>query len=112
MLRKHFLQENDWSSKIDQWRQSGKSAKAWCLENQVVYTTFVGWRNRLKAKENQIHPDDNNSLSQSRLFVELTDQKKKSIITLECNGVQILISEDFDANLLRKCLDLLRDMSC
>lgn len=113
MLRNRIFQESDWSNKIDQWRQSGKSAKAWCLENQVVYPTFMAWRNRLKAKQKSDHLDDKNSFSPSKPFVELQDQaKKRSSLTLECNGVQILISEDFDTELLCKCLITIRNLSC
>lgn len=99
----------EWSNKVESWRQSGKSMKAWCRENQVVYTTFLGWCNRLKPNQNV------NSLpsSSKTQFVELKEcLKDTSGISLECKGVVIHLTSEFNAALLKKCLAVLRDTSC
>ena len=95
----------EWSEKVEQWRRSAKSAQAWCRENQVVYTTFIAWRKRLK-----LDSEDLMSYAQSP-FIELKD-KDNSGVCLECAGVKIHLSNDFDAALLKKCLSILQGASC
>lgn len=104
------LKTNEWVDKVHQWHRSGKSAKAWCRENQVIYTTFLGWCKRLKSGE-----EANTSLEirQKPHFIELADCPKiSSGLLLECNGIDIHLSPDFDAFTLRRCLDVLRGAPC
>ena len=113
MPRYSLQQESEWVDKINQWFRSGKSAKAWCRENRVVYTTFIGWRNRLKRKQKQAISEDKNSVIRPKQFIELKDRTEEApTIVLECCGVRVHISADFDSALLRKCLDVLRGCSC
>ncbi len=100
----------EWTNKIEQWKLSGKKARVWCRENQVIYTTFLGWRNRL---------EDNNAKKINRLasvksqFIELKDQPKiLPTISLECDGVIIHLKGEFDSTLLKKCVAVLRGASC
>lgn len=44
---KRYQKRSDWADQIALWLQSGKSAKAWCRENNLVYNTFLGWHYRL-----------------------------------------------------------------
>ncbi len=39
---KQKLKRQEWQTIYNAWRESGKSAKAWCHENNLVYTTFLG----------------------------------------------------------------------
>jgi hypothetical protein len=113
-----FYSKAHWEIKLQQWLSSGKSAKAWCQENQVVYTTFLGWRNRLKYLSSQkaTSSPELHSLSPSfsnTHFVELKNQSKiYPGISLECEGVKIHLSAEFDGASLRKCLDILRGAPC
>jgi len=117
MAIRNFYSKQYWEIKVQKWFASGKSAKAWCRENQIVYTTFIKWRNLSNYRDN---PTTNRS-SQSSLnhssekvhFIELKNQIKPcSGIFLECEGVQIYISTDFDSTLLKKCVDALRGQAC
>ncbi len=117
MASKKIYSKEYWKIKIQQWLLSGKSAKSWCQENQVVYTTFLGWHNRLKHHNNQktnnsLKPNSLPALSSKAHFIELKSPKKYQGIYLECEGVQIHLSNEFDAATLRICLDVLRDASC
>jgi hypothetical protein len=110
------LQRNDWVNKIQLCRQSGKSAKAWCRENQIVYSTFVGWSHRLKLRgdlDSALTGDLPSKGGVASSFIELKDQSKSiSSISLECAGVYIHLSADSDETLLRKCLKVLRGGIC
>ena len=38
----------NWKEKVIEWESSGKTAKVWCQENKIPYTTLLGWNDRLK----------------------------------------------------------------
>jgi hypothetical protein len=100
-----------WNQQIDAWCQSGKSARAWCRENNIVYSTFIDRRSRLHRKNTPQH-SENNLLSQSG-FIELKDESKSQQgILLECAGVKIHLAGEFDVGILKKCIDVLRGFIC
>lgn len=102
--------QREWSQKIEKWLQSGKSARSWCRENQVVYTTFISWRTPLQCDLKSL---THLSSPSEKPFIELKDQTEpRSSITLEYKGVQIHLSDHFDGALLKRCLDLLRGILC
>lgn len=110
MSQNRFAVRREWANKIEQWKLSGKKARTWCRENQVVYTTFLGWRNRLGDNIAKI---DNNRLPVKTQFIELKDPPKVSpSVSLEYDGVIIHLKGEFDATLLRKCVTALRGASC
>ena len=91
------------------WKQSGKTAWTWCRENQVIYTTFMGWCRRLEIQTEKA----NQQPQESNQFIELQDHIAiRSEISLEYAGMIIHLKGEFDLNLLTKCLVLLRGISC
>ena len=112
---KSVYSEEYWKAKVQEWISSGKSAKAWCQENKVVYTTFLGWRDRLKFRNTQAAVKKNalDNHSSKAHFIELKNQQKNyPDILLECEGVKIHLSPEFDAASLKKCLNVLRGLTC
>jgi hypothetical protein len=104
MSEKFDGKRKEWSEKIGQWRQSGKSAQAWCRERQINYTLFITWRKRLElgSKNFQDQPVQTP-------FIELKEEIKDiSGVYIECAGVRIYVSQDFDAIVLKKCLSVLQ----
>ena len=104
-------EQQNWSNKLAQWEKSGKSAKAWCQENKVIYTTFLGWRNRLR--HNSTSPANVETPAASQ-FIELKEEKQtmSSGISIECTGLLIHLSVEFNPSTLKKCLDTLRGTTC
>jgi len=97
----------NWKERVLEWKTSGKSSKAWCQENKIPYTTFSGWKNRLKKS------DDNSTAEFKTGFIELKDQTQSDPgIFLECNGVKIHLKAEFDKLVLKQCLDCLRGAPC
>lgn len=93
----------EWAARVEQWRSSGKSAKAWCEENSLVYTTFLGWVHRFK-KSKKVQPSS---------FIELKDQPQSfSGITLEYDDIRINVPLNFDPITLNRCLQVLRGKKC
>lgn len=98
-----------WTSRVNQWKQSNKSARAWCRENKIVYNTFMGWVHRL----NQEDKDTKNlSAKSSELFIELKETPGLSGITLEYQEIKIHLSSEFNEGALKRCLSVLRGARC
>ena len=102
--------QKKWMNNIAQWLQSGKSARAWCRENKVVYTTFLGWHHRLKC-------DSSSTVSlttDSALpFIELKEKPTTSSgVSIECSGILIHLASEFSSATLKKCLDVIRGGTC
>jgi hypothetical protein len=104
--------QQKWVTRITQWQQSGKSTKAWCQEKQVVYTTFLGWRGRLQLNPSPLIQSTTPSSSQ---FIELKERPSINIssgVSVECSGVLIHLSVEFNSSTLKKCLDALCGGTC
>ena len=101
----------NWQQKVLAWQASGKNCLAWCKENKIPYTTFLGWRQQLEnASEQQL-------LAHSpKGFIELKEQLASnsvcSGITLEYQGIKIYLQAEFNPIVLKKCIACLGGVSC
>jgi putative transposase len=41
--------QDQWKVLVDQWQQSGQTARQFCSDHGLGYASFCQWRNRLKA---------------------------------------------------------------
>jgi hypothetical protein len=87
----------NWESKIREQKTSGLSVNQWCCKNQVTKGSFHYWKNRLEPKS---------ELTRS-CFTELPIDQGTGI-TMEYQGIRILIDKSFDPATLRSCLAALR----
>ena len=98
-----------WKEKVLEWQKSGKNARSWCYENKIPYTTFCGWRSRLKhfEKKGALTPKTKSG------FIELKEQQHVDPgIILEYRGVKIQLRANFNAMMLKRCLDCLGGVPC
>ena len=103
----------NWKDKVLEWQASGKSARVWCLDNDIPTSTFYGWRTRLKKSHKLKSMVKPNATKIKQEFVELKDQPSSSSpLVLEYNGVKIYLQASFDKVALRQCLDCLRSSLC
>ncbi len=110
MSKQRALIRREWANKIEQWKLSGKSIRTWCLENQIVYVTFIGWRNRFRKAE--IEKSTQSSCIENQ-FLELKDVSNiSSNISLEYEGIIIHLKGEFNVALLKTCLNVLRGFPC
>jgi hypothetical protein len=77
--------------KIHEWQASGKSALAWCKENQIPYTTFMGWKQRFEGSQKRPKP----IVQSSKGFIELKDQPLSH--SKICSGVSLEYKGDQDS---------------
>ncbi len=103
----------NWQQKVLEWQASGKKSVVWCKENQIPYTTLLGWKQRLEHPRQRQRP----KAQPSQGFIELRDQPVSnsgtcSGITIECHGIKIRLEAGFNADVLQQCLACLGGVSC
>ena len=91
----------EWETKIREQRESGLSIHRWCRQNQVTSCAFHYWKNRLRSKTQLTRAS----------FTELPVEQGTGI-TMEYQGIRILIDKSFDPATLRNCLAALRGIQC
>lgn len=91
----------EWEAKIRQQRESGLSIDQWCRQNQMTSWSFRYWKNRLQPKS---------ELTRS-CFTELPIDQGTGI-SIEYQGIRILLDKSFDPATLRNCLSALRGLQC
>ncbi len=85
----------EWSEKIKNQEESGKSAKVWCRENEESYQSFIKWRKRLRDPKQPFKD-----------FLELPDTPE-TWLDISFRGVKITIRSDFERKTLLFLLQLL-----
>jgi hypothetical protein len=96
----------EWKIKINQWKASKKRITTWCKEQSIPEHRFYYWQRRLK-KTSQRPLADNSS------FVQLVDsQERTSGVELKIQKFSINLSKEFDSVTLKRCLQLLQEVSC
>ena len=103
----------NWQQKVLEWQASGKNCLVWCKENQIPYTTLLGWKQRFENS----HKGLQSNVQSSKAFVELKDQPVPnseicSGITLEYHGIKIRLEAGFNSVVLKQCLACLGGVPC
>jgi hypothetical protein len=102
----------NWQQKVLEWQASGKSGLAWCKENQIPYTTLLGWKKRLENS----HKEQQSNHRLSKAFIELKDQPINtgicSGVTLEYQSIKICLQAGFNSDVLKQCLACLGGVFC
>jgi hypothetical protein len=93
--------KNEWKNRFEQWRASGKTIKAWCEEQKISLHVFYYWRTKFKSVPNIAQ-------SSSNPFIEVTDRKVDSGLSLQWYGIVVCLSKNFDEKTLARLLQILR----
>jgi hypothetical protein len=97
--------KQEWKRKIEECGRSGKSMRAWCLENNIVYPTFLAWRTKFRKMPKPFNQENLNS------FIEIPEANNPTnTIEIEWNGAKIRVTKDFDLCFLKQCLQLIRNL--
>jgi hypothetical protein len=90
-----------WKRRIASWKESGMTARAWCKKQGFSQSTFSYWKG--------IYLEAELAMKEDSQFIELEDeQANKSTLTLSIQEISICLSEDFDSELLSRCLRVLK----
>jgi hypothetical protein len=87
-----------WSEKIEQQKASGKSAAAWCRENNIPYQNFLKWRKRLS-----IGHDLNRSS-----FIESIEHKDEPWMEITMHGAKCTFTKKFNRQTMSHLLEVLK----
>ena len=92
-----------WEIRIKDQRESKKTVRRWCKDNELSHATFFYWKNKLKVC----------SVSKKQDFVEIQDMPQES----SCSGIQIkhndfvlCLQKDFDRATFKDCLQALKEL--
>jgi hypothetical protein len=97
-LSEHVLK---WSERLRQQQVSGKSARAWCMEQSVPYRSFCAWRQRLQAAQEPQH-----ELNCSG-FTELP-REDVPWLEISLRGAKLALHRNFDLAGLLRCMQMLQ----
>ena len=92
----------NWETIFRKQKESGLSVARWCKENQVCRTSFNYWNDRIFTKPELLRSD----------FVEMPLTEQGSGISIEYQGLRVIIEKSFDPITLRACISALRGVSC
>lgn len=97
-----------WRSRILACRQSGLSIQRWCELNGTTYRQFGYWRKRLERMQ---APDVQ---EQQWATLEVLEPAPAPVpsLTVHIAGAEILLSADFDPDLLRSVVSALGGNPC
>lgn len=84
-----------WQALVEQWQQSGQSAKDFCRERQLGYASFCQWRKRLAGPQAASSAGDH---SEEPAFVDLASLASSSaggwdIVLSLGDGVELRLSQ-------------------
>lgn len=97
--------QESWEKKLAAWQASGASGTSWCRKHKIAYHVFCYWKWKLRNRQKD--------LVKEKAFVELIDSEENGgSIEVEYQGVIVRLSRDFDANLFKRCLVALQELSC
>jgi hypothetical protein len=100
--------QQQWKDNILKQRASGLSIASWCRQNNIIVSAFYYWRDKFFPQAILDHSD----------FTEIPNAKKTAIsdkkpgISIEYQGIRILLDQQFDPSALKQCLEILKALSC
>lgn len=86
---------------IDLWRQSGKTKKKFCQENNLVYMTFIGWTAPKKSRKLS------GAKEKSPAFIAVKVNKTLTGVFAEINqpgGSKVIFHREVSAQYLKEVL--------
>lgn len=92
-----------WREKVEQQKASGLSMSKWCHQQQIDYRRFLYWNERFSPSKPAMTQE---TFKEIKAFVENVP------VVIECQGMRVLVSETSDPEVLLKCLQTLRRLSC
>lgn len=102
MFKTNPQKQVEWKKAITTWKQSSLSAKEWCKVNEIKYSNFKYWKNRLSDLE---------ALKEPAKFIELSLDNKnptKEHIEVQVGPVKLTLQRDFDEVTFERLLIILR----
>lgn len=92
----------EWKENILKQRESGTSIERWCNENNIAPHNFYYWRDKLFPKTSPLNRS---------CFTELIEEKRTWIV-IEYKDIRIHLDQQFSPSILKRCLEVLKEIKC
>lgn len=89
-----------WSERIQKFRSSGQTCRAWCLEQQIPVSTMSYWIHKLKHTSS-IHPQGENLM-----FAKMPSEQElrmKDTLSMHPSPVRIFITDSIRIEIIQDC---------
>jgi hypothetical protein len=109
--------EKYWQKQIRGWEESNCTQKNYCIENQLSYTQFLYWRNRINKKSKSTdssHEANHSCDSASPQWIPVTIETMppaEHALTLRINQLQLEFTRNSDPVWLRQVVHELSKVS-
>lgn len=108
--------EEYWQQQIQGWEASNHTQKDYCIENQLSYSQFVYWRNRLNKKSkfsgsSREGSHDCETTPPQWIPVTIERSTPGHALTLRINQLQLEFAQHSDPVWVRKVVDELSKVS-
>ena len=124
MPRRDPAKEKYWRRLVRQWRRSGLTPRAFCVDRRISESSFYGWRREIVRRDaergttpKQVAGGQQSSGAAAPAFVELAIGANSALLPA---AIEVVVAErrvlrvrpGFDADLLRQLVRLLEEPSC
>lgn len=100
-----------WRSRIEECQNSSMSAKQWCQENQIAYSTYLYWARKIRLEA----APEKKALLEDPVFAQLPSEQEvlnvskrtETSVSMFLGKIRIEISSDCSKNLLQSLVDAL-----
>jgi hypothetical protein len=100
--------ERQWRRRIDQWRVSGQSVRAFCARHGLATASFYNWRRVLQRRAAAEQP----AFVPVQVVADAVPAQASALEVILTDGRTVRVAPGFDAATLRRLLGVLEGRPC
>ena len=100
--------ERQWRRRIDQWRTSGLSVRAFCARHGLATASFYNWRRVLQRRA----PAEQPAFVPVQVVADAVPTRTNALEVVLTDGRTVRVAPGFDAATLRQLLAVLEGRPC
>jgi hypothetical protein len=100
--------ERQWRRRIDQWRSSGLSVRAFCARHGLATASFYNWRRVLHRRA----VDEQPAFVPVQVVADVVPAQTSALEVVLTEGRMVRVAPGFDATTLRRLLAVLEGRPC
>jgi transposase-like protein len=100
--------ERQWQRRIEQWRVSGLSVRAFCARHSVATASFYNWRRVLQRRATAEQP----AFVPVQVVADTMPAQTSALEIVLADGRAVRVAPGFDAATLRQLLAVLEGRPC
>jgi len=100
--------ERKWQRRIEQWRASGLSVRAFCARHDLATASFYNWRRVLQRRA----AEEPAAFVPVQVVADAVPTQSGALEVVLTDGRAVRVAPGFDAATLRQLLDVLEGRPC